>query len=57
MSRLFLIAAVASLLPMLFMPMNVAVQTIAKLVCMTDCVIFLLLAALTQWRSRGRDAD
>jgi hypothetical protein len=42
---------------MLFMPMNVEVHPVPKLVCKAAFIIFLLLAAFTYWRSAGRDAD
>jgi len=56
MARWFFILAVASLVPMLFMPMNTAVQPIPKLVCRISFYAFVLLGAFAWWRSRGRDA-
>jgi hypothetical protein len=56
MARLFFILAVASLVPMLFMPMNTAVHPIPKLVCQVSFYAFVLLGAFAYWRSRGRTA-
>jgi hypothetical protein len=56
MARWFFILAVASLVPMLFMPMNTGVHPIPKLLCKVFFFAFLLLGAFACWMARHRDA-